>query len=279
MIPILSSPSNPKIKDAAKLRDGNYRRRTGRFLIDGLREIQRAADSGIKFLEIFCDAGFYDKGQADLFHNPIFDSSAQPDAQVYLVSRQAFDKIAFGNRNEGLVIVAQMPDRSLEFFEQKITNKKTQSLNCPLFAVLENIEKPGNVGAVFRSADGAGLDGVLIADRSADLFNPNMIRGSLGTLFRLPSATVDPEPLLTWLRSRKINIAAARCEGAIPYTDYDFRQPTAIVLGSEAEGLTELWTGKDITAISLPMHGIADSLNVSNAAAVLFYEARRQRAC
>lgn len=260
----ISSPSNPKIKEAAKLRDGKYRRRQGRFLIDGLREIQRAAESGIRFLEIFC---LQEKAYlVDSIRND------DPAASTYLLSDQAFDKIAFGNRNEGVVVVAKTPDRTPETFLDA-----TAQISTPLLAVLENVEKPGNVGAVFRSADGAGFDGVLIADPSGDLFNPNTVRSSLGTVFRTPSFVADSKTILRFLKKQKIRIAAARCDGAIPYTDYDFTQPTAIVLGSEADGLTDLWTENDITALSLPMLGIADSLNISNAASILFYEARRQR--
>lgn len=261
---LISSPSNPKIKEAAKLRDGKHRRRQGRFLIDGLREIQRAAESGIRFLDIFCL-----QEKVNLID---FIQNTKSPHTTYLVSKQAFDKIAFGNRDEGIVVVAETPNRTQEVFQHATAN-----ISPPLFAVLENIEKPGNVGAVFRSADGAGLDGVLLADSSDDLFNPNTIRSSLGTVFRIPSFAVDSETVIDFLRTQKIGIVAARCDGTISYTDYDFTQPTAIVLGSEANGLTEPWTENDITAVSLPMLGIADSLNISNAAAVLFYEARRQR--
>jgi TrmH family RNA methyltransferase len=149
----------------------------------------------------------------------------------------------------------------------------------PLVAVLEGVEKPGNVGAVLRSADGAGVSALLTADARTDLFNPNAIRASLGTIFTMPVCQAAASDVLAWLRAQHLQILAARVEGSVPYTEVDYRRPTAIVLGNEAEGLTDLWSADDITAIQLPMLGIADSLNVSTAAAILFYEARRQRGC
>jgi TrmH family RNA methyltransferase len=149
--------------------------------------------------------------------------------------------------------------------------------DVPLVAVLEGVEKPGNVGAVLRSADGAGVSALIVADAQTDLYNPNAIRASLGTIFSVPVAAAAAADTLTWLRHRGLAIFAARVDGAVPHTEADFRGPAAIVLGSEAKGLSATWTGPDVTAVRLPMAGVADSLNVSAAAAVLFYEALRQR--
>lgn len=257
---VITSPSNPKIKEAAQLRDGKHRRRSGLFLIEGLRELNRAIASGINIREIFADEHF------------AAESIVAANYDTYRVSAAVLEKISFGERRDGVVAVARLPDQTWENFESHV-----HGLDNPLLAVLENIEKPGNVGAVFRSADGAGLDGVLLADRRSDLYNAHTIRNSLGTVFRLPSVESNSAAIIDWLRNNDISIAAARCDGAIPYTDYDFRQPTAMVLGNEADGLSDLWRGEHITSIALPMFGIADSLNISAAAAVLFYEARRQR--
>jgi TrmH family RNA methyltransferase len=146
-----------------------------------------------------------------------------------------------------------------------------------LVAVLEGVEKPGNLGAVLRSADAAGVSAVIVADGRTDLYNPNAIRASLGTIFTMPLCEAAGGDVLAWLRERRFSILAARVNGAVPYTAVDYRGPTAIVLGSEAAGLSSIWTGDDIQAVRLPMLGAADSLNVSTAAAVLFYEALRQR--
>jgi TrmH family RNA methyltransferase len=146
----------------------------------------------------------------------------------------------------------------------------------PLFVVLERIEKPGNIGAIFRSADCAGINGIILADQLTDLYNPNTIRASLGTLFSIPVVETTGTDAKEQLIKNDIKIAVAKCNGEFSYTKYDFCQPTAIVLGSESDGLSELWTGQNVTSISIPMNGIADSLNVSTAAAILFYEAKRQ---
>jgi TrmH family RNA methyltransferase len=144
-------------------------------------------------------------------------------------------------------------------------------------AVLEGVEKPGNVGAVLRSADAAGVSAVILADPRTDLYNPNAIRASLGTIFTMPVCEAASGDVLARLREHECMILAARVDGAVPYTEVDYRRPTAIVLGSEAAGLSPIWTGDDIRAVRLPMRGVADSLNVSVTAAVLFYEALRQR--
>jgi TrmH family RNA methyltransferase len=150
----------------------------------------------------------------------------------------------------------------------------------PLVGVVEGIEKPGNLGAICRSADGAGLHALIAAGEAggeADPWNPNAVRASLGTVFTLPLAVATAADVLAWLRDHGIRIVAARVDGSVPYTEADLRGPVAIVLGSEARGLTAKWAGEDVTAVRLPMRGRADSLNVAAAAAILFYEARRQR--
>jgi TrmH family RNA methyltransferase len=249
----ITSLSNPKIKEAMKLREGKHRRRSGRFLIDGVRELDRATQAGIRILEIFSVTRF------------------APDA--HLVTESVMQKIAFGDRNEGIIAIAEEPVQSFELFESKIGQK-----SCPLLAVLEEIEKPGNLGAVFRSADAAGVDGIMIADSLVDPFHANVIRSSMGTVFSIPMVSESSETICRWLKNKKFQIAATRCNGnAVSYTDIDFCCPTAIVFGSEAEGLSDIWSGEDITAVTLPMQGVADSLNVSVAAGIIFYEARRQR--
>jgi len=147
----------------------------------------------------------------------------------------------------------------------------------PLIVVVEAVEKPGNLGAIIRSADGAGADALITADPRTDLFNPNAIRASLGTIFAVPIAVAPSAVAIAWLRSAGIRIVVARVDGSLPYTEANLRGPLAIVLGSEAHGLAGAWSGPDIEAVHLPMRGMADSLNVSAAAAILLYEARRQR--
>ena len=146
-----------------------------------------------------------------------------------------------------------------------------------LVAVLEGIEKPGNVGAILRSADAAGVSAVIAVNLATDLFNPNAIRASAGTIFSLPFVATSSESAREWLDERDFQVLATRVDGAINYTEANYTGRTAIVLGSEAQGLSGDWAGDDVNAIKLPMLGVADSLNVSVTAAVLFYEALRQR--
>jgi TrmH family RNA methyltransferase len=146
-----------------------------------------------------------------------------------------------------------------------------------LVVVVEAVEKPGNLGAILRTADGAGVDAVIAADPRTDLFNPNAIRASLGTVFTRPVAAAPTAEVLAWLADRGIRPVAARVDAERPYTDADLRGPVALVLGSEAEGLREAWDDAGVEPVRIPMHGTADSLNVSVAAAVLLYEAVRQR--
>ena len=245
-----------------KLREGKYRRRTGKFLIDGLRELDRAVQAGIRILEIFTDHPSV--SCATVLHT---------NGIVRQVTESVMQKILFGDREEGFVAVAEEPAWSFDVFEERI-----KANPCPLLAVLENIGNPGNLGAVFRSADAAGVDGVMIADAMLDPFHSNAIRSSMGTVFHLPMMRDSSATIHHWLNEREFLIAAAWCSGdTVPYTAVDFRRPAAIVLGSEAEGLTDIWNREGILSVTLPMLGVADSLNVSVAAGILFYEARRQR--
>jgi len=260
----IASLQNRQVKDAVRLRDHRGRRRQGRIIIDGARELIRAIDGGIELLQVFvCDA----IGQQDAVQGAMAAVS-KTDARVRHVTPDVFAKLAFGQRAEGIVGVAQTPRRTLE------------ALSVPegaLIAVLEMVEKPGNVGAVLRSADGAGISALVVADGRTDLYNPNAIRASLGTIFTVPVCEATSAETFSWLRERNLPIYAARVDGTVEYVDVDFTSPAAIVLGSETTGLSDIWRRDHVTAVRLPMLGVADSLNVSAAAAVLFYEALRQR--
>lgn len=260
----ITSLQNPRVKNAVRLRDARHRQKQGRMLIDGARELLRAVDAGVEFEELFVfePACRRDDVQTVLDH---VDDAAIP---VWSVTEPVFQKLAFGHRSEGFVAVARIPQRRLA---------DVPLPEVPLLAVLDGVEKPGNVGAVLRSADGAGVDAVIVADGGTDLYNPNAIRASLGTIFRVSVCEAPAEETLVWLEQRKLQVVAARVDGSVPYTEVDYRRPTALVLGSEAQGLDPRWHDAAVVGVRLPMLGIADSLNVSAAAAVLFYEARRQR--
>lgn len=264
MLPPISSLQNARVKAAIKLRDRKGREEQDRIIIDGAREIARAVVSGVQLDELFvCE---------ELCRSPESRETlamlTSAHAPLIPVTQPVFEKLAFGDRGEGLIATAATPRRSLS------------DLRLPpraLVAVLEGIEKPGNVGAVLRSADGAGLSALIVADGGTDLFNPNAIRASLGAIFSVPVYAASSSDTLPWLRQAGLSIYASRVDGAISYARADFTGPAAIILGSEADGLSSLWQGDDIQAIQLPMLGVCDSLNVSATAAILFYEAWRQR--
>jgi RNA methyltransferase, TrmH family len=264
-MPVITSLQNPRVKNAVRLRDGRHREKQGRILIDGTRELRRAIDGGVKLIEAFvCEPLCHGD---DARH--LLAALPQTGSEVRHVNEAVFERLAFGQRTEGVLGVAGMPKPTLADLRF--------SSAAPLVAVLEGVEKPGNVGAVLRSADAAGVSAVIVADGRTDLYNPNAIRASLGTIFTMRVCEAASGDALAWLRQRNFTIVAARVDGSVRYTEVDYRGPTAIVLGSEAAGLSPIWTGDDIRAVRLPMLGAADSLNVSVTAAVLFYEALRQR--
>lgn len=260
----ITSRQNPQVKDVMRLRDNQERRRQRRFIIDGAREISRALESGVRPLKVFiCDELCRSNDCVDA------KAAIEPQAaEVFHVSPDVYAKLAFGDRNEGIIVVAESP---------RLTLANLQLPTNPLVAVLEGVEKPGNVGAILRSADAAGVDAVIMADGRTDLYNPNTIRASLGTVFRQNICEASSSDAIECLRSKNLAIIAARPDATTLYTDANLRTGVAIVLGSESAGLTDGWNAAGITAVRLPMHGLADSLNVSTTAAVLFYEALRQR--
>ncbi|MBX3415049.1 MAG: hypothetical protein KF708_20365 [Pirellulales bacterium] len=261
----ITSTQNPRVKQAAALRDARDRAQQQRFLIDGAREIRRALLGGLHIVEYFvCRENLRTQEAQQALDELTTTSAARFD-----VSPGVLEKIAFGQRNEGLVAVARPPEQSLDELELAASG---------VVAVLVGLEKPGNVGAIVRSADAAGVAAVIVADPVSDLFNPNTIRASLGTIFTVPCRTATSERALAWLRQRGVDsIVAARPDAARDYAEVDLSGRTALVLGSEAAGLSDVWRAPEITALRLPMLGAADSLNVSATAAVLFYEALRQR--
>ena len=261
---MITSLSNPRVKLAAKLRQRKQRAEQGRFLIDGVREIERAYGAGIEMDYVFrcwimCDAGDARAVNARL---------VQDGVETLSVSEAVFKKLSYGGRTEGLLAVAKVPERSLD------------DISLPddaLVVVLENIEKPGNVGAVLRTADAVGAAAVLLCGTGADLWNPNTIRSSIGTVFTVPVCYADTDAILERLTNDGFRMLATRVFASSEYTDANYDGRTAIILGSEAEGLTKAWHRDDVTAVRLPMLGTADSLNVAATAAIVLYEALRQR--
>jgi TrmH family RNA methyltransferase len=266
--PILTSTANPRFRAAVSLRDRRERARQGRLLVDGVREVARALDAGVALVEVFVAPGASPEPALDA----VVARAAGFGVPIVPVTADLLSRLAYGERASGIVAVAKAPAASLEALRLPA--------EAPIVGILEDVEKPGNLGAVCRSADGAGLDALIAAGTTAapaDPWNPNAVRASLGTVFTVPLAVASTGNVLAWLRDRGLRVVAARVDGSVPYAEADLRGSVALVLGSEATGLSQAWTGEDVTAVRLPMRGRADSLNVAAAAAILFYEARRQR--
>lgn len=264
----ITSSANPRLKAAARLRDAGERRLRGLTLIDGRREVERAAAAGIFFEEVFIDES--SPPPADLLERLV-----AAGGQLITLSPAAFAKLAFGSRNEGLVAVAQVPPMPLDRFVPKTTG--------PLL-VLEGVEKPGNIGAILRTADAAGAAGVLVADGGTDPANPAVIRASLGTVFAVPMAVATVDAVIRYLEATGRRTVVAVPASGRPWHTAKLTN-AAIVLGSEAHGISAAWHAAAangrlaVETVTLPMLGIADSLNVSATAAVLAYEAVRQQHC
>lgn len=259
--PVLESPANPRIKEAARLRESRERRRRGRMLLEGRRELTRALEAGVAPEAAFVLAGH----EAD----PLVARLRAAGAEVVRVGARAFEKLCYRERPElPVVAVAPLPGRPLETLEPRGDG--------PLL-VCEDLEKPGNLGAVLRSADGAGAAGLVLVGRAPDLGNPNALRASLGTLFSVPLALATGDQALAWLRRRGYRLVATSPAAPACYSDADLRHPVALLLGSEKDGLSEQLQGAADLTVSIPMLGVADSLNLAQAATLLAYEVRRQR--
>ena len=262
---VIDSPANPRIRAAVALRERRERDATGLTLVDGAREARRAIDAGVEIETAYVCTPLLTSPEARETLNAL--GHARGRRELVAVSERAFVKLAYGDRSDGIVLVARPRVRALRDLDPPAE---------PLVVVTEDVEKPGNVGAILRSADGAGADAV-IAVGGTDLFNPNVIRASVGTVFTVPVAAAPADEVLAWLRRRGLRIVATRVDAPTLHVDANLRGSMALAFGNEAEGLSRHWEGDDVEAVRLPMEGVADSLNVSAAAAILLYEAWRQR--
>lgn len=261
----ISSLKNPRIKAVIDLSKSKGRRATGLFTVEGAREIDRALRSGYELKELFVCA----KALSDAAVLLVQEAETQGDVEMFDVTPPVFAKMAMREGSDGIVAVMKQKTRKLQ--DLKLGSK-------PLLLAVQAIEKPGNLGALLRSADGAGVDGVVLLDETLDLYHAQVIRSSLGTAFSVPVVQATSDEFRTFCKTHGIKVhAAALSERAVAYHAVDYRSGAAILLGSEADGLTPDWLDKADTVVMIPMKGIADSLNVSTAGAVLLYEALRQR--
>lgn len=265
----IDSPSNPRVRAALGLRQRREREKTGLTLVDGGRESLRAMEAGVSVETAFLCLPLVSSTEARRVAEKLTQDFGPFGASIETVElgERAFERLAYGDRADGVVLVVRQPKTNLDDVDLGAE---------PLVVVTEDIEKPGNVGAILRSADAVGASAV-IAVGGTDLYNPNVIRASVGTVFTVPVAAASADEVARWLRERGVRILASRVDAGRLYVDADLRGGVAVVLGSETTGLSDAWQGEDVEAIRLPMTGVADSLNVSAAAAVLLYEAWRQR--
>ena len=261
----ITSPSNPKIKEIAKLRQRSHRDEAGALLVEGYREIKRALDNDYRPWRIVTCPALYMGGHEDL----LVARCVEAGADHLVCTPPAFEKISARDRPDGLIAIGPQIHRTLA------------DLVLPpdaLVIVAEAIEKPGNLGTILRSADSAGAAAVIVCDPCTDIQNPNVVRASIGTLFSVPVAVATSAETIAFLHERGFRILAATPHATALYTDFDLAGCTAIVVGAEQYGLSDAWLKSDaIQPVRIPMLGQCDSLNVASATTILLYEAVRQR--
>jgi len=253
----ITSTSNPKIKWIKSLQNNSTRKAEGVFVVEGSKEVGYAVDNEFQLQSIFVCPDIY--GEITPFGD---------DIEVYSITKDCFEKIAYRGSSDGVIAIFNNKEKKLD--------DVTMGEN-PFFIVVESVEKPGNLGAIIRTTDGSGADGVIVCDEKADIYNPNVIRSSVGTIFASQVLSASTKDVMDFLQKHEITpYGAVLSETSRVYTEADFTKPAAIILGSEHSGLSYDWVDR-AQAIQIPMLGINDSLNVSNAAAVLAYEVVRQR--
>ena len=265
----ITSVKNPKIVRLLELQQKSAaRRKSGLFVVEGRRELEHCLAAGYEVETFFvCNDGSIKEGEktVKLSNREVVKLS---DASTILVSPYVYEKIAYRGSTEGVVAIVRQKSHTLK----DLTLTKN-----PLIVVLESVEKPGNLGAVLRSADAAGVTAVIVCDPLTDLYNPNVIRGSIGAIFTVPTIACTSEECIKYLQDNNIQILTAQLQDSNLYYDVDMTQPTAVVMGTESTGLTNQWREVANHHIRIPMLGKLDSLNVSVSAAILMYEAVRQR--
>ncbi len=255
---IISSEQNIRIKNVVKLQEkSRERKKQGLFIIDGLREIKEALNGGVIIDELFVCPEIVGEDFNDF-----------SDIKTSYVSEAVYNKISYKEKAAGVLAVAR--PKILELATLKLKTK-------PLIVILEAVEKPGNLGAIVRSAYAAGVDAIIINDEQTDIYNPNVVRASEGLIFRLPVIVSSREEAIKFIKAKEIKVFAAALIGAKNYIEADYKEASAILLGTEATGLSEDWLKAADEIIKIPMKPGIDSLNVSVSAAILIFEAWKQR--
>lgn len=264
----ISSVQNPKIKLLTALQKKSSERRSrGLFVVEGVRELQHCVEAGFEVESVFCCREFL--GDENDWLAKISSADGIDSSRFYSVSPKVYEHIAYRGSTEGVVAVVKCRERSLDDLELG---------ENPLLMVLESVEKPGNLGAVLRSADAARADAVIVCDPLTDLYNPNLIRASIGAVFTVPVVACTSEECLAYLKNRaNVRVLTAQLQDSSLYYETDMRRGVALVMGTESTGLTQQWRLAADAHIRIPMLGRLDSLNVSVSAAILLFEAVRQR--
>lgn len=255
----ITSLTNPKIKNVIKLRKPKESREQNLILVEGEKEISLAEKAGFQIEEIYYCAGFKRETNSNI---------GVYGGKIYRVSKKVFEKISYRDNPDGFLALVHRKERQL--FEVELSSN-------PLILILEGIEKPGNLGAILRTADAAGVDAVILNDSHIDIYNPNAIRSSIGTIFMKQVVEAGREETIKWLKKNKIATYATSRAGKKDYSKMNYKKPTAFVMGSEHDGLSEAWKKEAGNLIMIPMKGEASSLNLSVSTAVLVYEALSQR--
>jgi TrmH family RNA methyltransferase len=265
---LISSLQNARIKELVKLakrRDRDERRVT---IVEGTREIGHALHAGIVPLEVYLCPELATGPEHQALIARCEELARQRQTSLITVTPAVFAKLAYREESGGLLLV-------IPYVTQPLA--RLSVAHAPFFTVIEGVEKPGNLGAILRTADAAGVDGVIVCAGATDVHNPNVVRASLGALFTVPLAEAHTDVVIQWLQQQQIQIVAASPEGTQDYTVPDYRAPVAVVMGSEAYGLAPVWLSAARAVVRIPMHGAVDSLNLSAATAILLYEVVRQR--
>lgn len=267
-IEAITSPQNPKIKELLALQEkSKLRRGKALFVVEGIRELEHCISAGFKPDTIFYCPSIL--GTSRAFGELIGAGGPLPsDAKLIEIPEELYAKVAYREGTEGVIAEIRWKEMSLDGLKLK---------ENPLIAILEGMEKPGNLGAVLRSADAAGADAVIICDPLTDIFNPNLIRASIGAIFTTQVATATSEETIAFLKAHGIQILTAQLQDSEWYYSTDMKKGTAIVIGTESTGLTDIWRKAADRHVRIPMLGKLDSLNASVSAAILLYEAVRQR--
>lgn len=263
---IITSTHNPKVKQLLALQQkSSLRRETGLFVVEGARELERCIEGGFEIDTVFHCPELIDPALLKRIRNSL---CARRGSGLIGLSKELYEKLAYRDSTEGVIAEVRCRERRLEDLTLK---------DNPLIVVLESVEKPGNLGAVLRSADAAGADALIVCDPLTDIYNPNVIRSSIGAFFTVQIAVCSSAEAIKFLKDKNIQILTAQLQDSEYYYDTDMRGGTALVMGTEATGLTGVWREAADAHILIPMLGKLDSLNVSVSAAILLYEAVRQR--